>query len=101
MSSFPANSSTAFQGYNQTKFVSYNPSSTRSKPIITKQNARKKVSQHMSSDKKKNKNCAGIKDISILPGPTPKLPYISNVESPALLITVESGFLVNNEGTVG
>jgi hypothetical protein len=55
----------------------------------------------MSSDKKKNKNCAGIKDISILPGPTPELPYISNVESPALLVTAESGFLVNNEGTVG
>jgi hypothetical protein len=101
MSSFVANFSTIPHTYTKTTFIPYNPLSTRSRSSTTKRKAKRERLDLKSSDEKENENRAGVKDISILSGPPPELPYISNVKSPTLLVTIESGSLPSNEGTVG
>ena len=101
MSSFIANFSTAPYRYYQTKFVPYILASTRPKRTTIKRKAERKALKHKSSDEEIYKDSIGAKNLSILLEATPKSPCISNLESPTLLITAESGFLLNNEGILG
>ncbi len=81
-------------------FIQFDPSSIKSKSTTTKRRLKIKALEDKSSDKRTIENCSRFKDASILSGPTPVLPCSSNKVSPILLVTAESGFILNNQGTV-
>jgi hypothetical protein len=95
-----SNFSTAPHGLNTFTFVPYKPPSAKSNPT-KKWKAKTEALEQESSDGKANKHRVGVKDMDILSGPTPELPYTSHVESRTLFATAESNSLLNNKGTVG
>ncbi|RYN86684.1 hypothetical protein AA0119_g12669 [Alternaria tenuissima] len=78
-------------------FIQFDPSSIKSKSTTTKRRLKIKALEDKSSDKRTIENCSRFKDASILSGPTPVLPCSSNKVSPILLVTAESGFILNNQ----
>jgi hypothetical protein len=100
MSSFLTSFSTAPYAYPPAKFVPYRPLQTKSRATTAKRKAKSEAIEHKPSDEKSIQNGRGVEDISILSGPTSRVPYFSNEESPALLGAREPSFPLNNEGTV-